>query len=1728
MGDDDRPDLQDELDKRRRWFFECQLRLLNLHHFRLVNADHIGNPQLDLISEEDNSAPVGNDASPPRVYLDSRAPVWTEHERIRRNGLMKTFTGAYCDWFEFKDPARMTAKVAELKDDFDSEKTTPSIWNDHRLNAFWRSAPEVDTWDGKGRAVSRAVLAEAQPWLIPELYPPVSIPPPKDTDDVSDTLKSHPYPPRSDPFFLTRWLGDLESYVTDTENELEVASAGKAERPEGIDKIDGPQTTEKYRAWIQKMVELSADGSTRPSATVSFLRERPDKSGWDFDVLLSTHVASSPGRLSYYGRAVHFPYSAKVRYWSRVVEASMRDVYASKPDSDMGLCLLIRMLYLFDTLPPEWNSADWRKRKSETEKFSGQTEFNVFFDAREQDFVAAKNDIGRLRAARHRFTVLLEELAARPRATSIVFSPIVGEILRTAISAYKFWLDEPLRALTNDQFQKVRADLTGEDGSAEMEYWSENHYIMFASSEYLAGQLWQAETFQPGKGFVNPELKTLWGTVSGTLEMSGARRRDRGKARVLKWLNNRLRFGWTEFNSSGYYREHLQAMLNLVDFAQDPEVRDKARIATDLLIFDMMRYHHKGGIGAAGGRSQFKSKASAWDNATGDVIEMLIGTRGVFTDGDSQIGAHFATSTYDVPDVLLAIGAYPVSGVDRSRVSIAFEEAPKYAIHTADNSDEMNSIRGGYADKVRKYYKFVLDAYKTIEDTHHDYTGYDDDVVFWWTTSAYLNDEIRSETERCVDKFYLNETGVFKSLIPLVSILADVVDLAPLLDGSTRTRANIITYRTPQFMMSSVQNFRPGQLNFQSSVQQVSLTGALRVFTTAGFSGLDISDLYLTAGGALLGGALGGFIGAASATVTGAFALAGAGGSLGAAAGAGGALYANHAFIDGENPLGESAKEDGPSWWTGYWSLPMAFQEDKAVILAYDFNSSQEFLTETGTHLWFPKAGFDRTDQTRASGYDDDNNIVSEYLGELTTLYTEPGELFSSRGHWVFGVVKEPVAGQSDAAPSETYVGVFSNKKPRFLSRDDDEEDTYERAVKAARDKKPDNDADKPAHEEAFKDPLPRDYFANRDCYANGKNIWIIQLGTKDEFGSYEAFKTRVSEATVKIDDRGDMACTYFMPLPAEAGNPLSPILGRPAKELSLNYEDGGTFTVNGAPAQTDLYPRFENAYIKSGRVEWGQRAYMIEHEGHQLIHDLTEFSTPLRLKRVAKDVVVDPNAALTVLALVIHATTGDSEMEINTVGSATVRCGCDLLTEDQVIAAGPVDSDTAHDAEWIFLDKKVRCRPDLTLALRHKAIRGGDSDAEWDVTYSMKALMGDYTLRDCAVSFPQGFFGKGREAITPFSVPTYGWQPWERLSRQSEPPFEAAFATSVTVADRPLWNTAYFDHFDLLAVDNHARMRHRRVQSCPPSAGWFYLPTQPDLDLADPYSVIGVSRYPGHLIAVVVNNGRMFTTSGDHNGNWAHWKRIQPFIYPPGPLGLPDFDNPQDVNPYIPGTVFSRPALASIDGVDLFFIGEAEYLYLHRDWAPDRQGPWLRIDPPPSTNLSDPAKCATAGDVVFTLDAHGGLWSITIPGADDEPMGQWVKLNPDGPLLGTFTLVPETTPLRIMATDFEENLWTMKFEPWLPAAWQALGAPAERLPFEVPVAASSEHDRIDTFAVTTTGRVVTTALDDEGTEPWAPLLADQPFVAAPHTPLVVKRVKRQVELIVAAVGGELYGTWRA
>ena len=410
----------------------------------------------------------------------------------------------------------------------------------------------------------------------------------------------------------------------------------------------------------------------------------------------------------------------------------------------------------------------------------------------------------------------------------------------------------------------------------------------------------------------------------------------------------------------------------------------------------------------------------------------------------------------------------------------------------------------------------------------------------------------------------------------------------------------------------------------------------------------------------------------------------------------------------------------------------MIVQHESAAIIAYDFHSIQDFMAESGSHVWFPKIGFDRVEEARTSAYDDANFA----LFDITDI--------GPKGFWLFGKIVHPRKDQDPDEPQEAYVGVFSNQRPEWLDQDfdlysrrleeksekplEDLEDGIEDKLDELEDKdtvgytgrqviqivieRAVNGAyvpniDKPKWTEKvraelaasraaiisgnmdklmelagmyidlrnlqriWKKPFP-DYFADRDWYVEGKNIWIIQVGNKEEFRDYEHFKDRVSSARVRLDDSGDMECSYDMPGAGDS-----------SQRLSLKYGDGGEFSLNGNAFQTDLYPRFENQFIRSGRAEWGQRDYVIEYRGKSLLHDFSDFTDPIR----REDVTSSEEEANTVKALVMFVKTEDEEMDKYTVGTATVNIGCNTVTEDQVIAAGPTGEDMQHDAEWIFFD---------------------------------------------------------------------------------------------------------------------------------------------------------------------------------------------------------------------------------------------------------------------------------------------------------------------------------------------------------------------------------------------------------------------------------------------------------
>lgn len=327
--------------------------------------------------------------------------------------------------------------------------------------------------------------------------------------------------------------------------------------------------------------------------------------------------------------------------------------------------------------------------------------------------------------------------------------------------AFKYWVDEP--------------------GRDEMVYWSENHQILFATAEYLAGHLYPAQVFS-------------------NAGMTGAAHAAKARPRIFRWLDHRMRFGFSEWYSPVYYEEDIGPLFNLADFAPDPDIRDRAAIVLDLLIFDLARLTHRGSFGVTAGRAYEEHKWSGRGQSVGDLVEILFGTRGEWRSRGSFAAVSFASSRgYRVPHALLGIGRdAPARSIERARSGISFGEGPSLGI-----------------------------GFQTLEDG-----------MFWWGMGAYMAPETIVLTRRMINAWDLWHYSYFQPLATLNAVSDALLPglasaLSPLTEGSVLSTANTITFRTPDAMLSSVQSFRRGQIGFQTHAWQATLDLDAVVFTTA-------------------------------------------------------------------------------------------------------------------------------------------------------------------------------------------------------------------------------------------------------------------------------------------------------------------------------------------------------------------------------------------------------------------------------------------------------------------------------------------------------------------------------------------------------------------------------------------------------------------------------------------------------------------------------------------------------------------------------------------------------------------------------------------------------------------------------------------------------------------------------------------------------------------------------
>ena len=333
--------------------------------------------------------------------------------------------------------------------------------------------------------------------------------------------------------------------------------------------------------------------------------------------------------------------------------------------------------------------------------------------------------------------------------------------IENMLVGFKYWMDEP-----------------GADG---MCYWSENHQILFAAGEYLAGQLYPDVIF----------------TNNG---MSGVEHQEKARKRILTWLKQRWIYGFSEWYSNVYYVEDIAALSNLIDFASDQEIVIKSKIILDLLLYDLASQSFKGTFITSSGRLYEESKKSGRKASTRLISEALFGYD---TDPGARHGMDLNflyLKNYDVPQVIKHIGKDESTVVVKASNGLDLEELEK----------------------------------QNLIGTH------DHQIMIQWGMEAFTNLQVISNSLKYIENNNLFNNSFLHDFTDINFTLLKIFNLFTLMswilqpptNGIAIQRANTYTYKTQNYSMYTAQNYHPGEHGDQQHIFGLNLDNSLSIFHT--------------------------------------------------------------------------------------------------------------------------------------------------------------------------------------------------------------------------------------------------------------------------------------------------------------------------------------------------------------------------------------------------------------------------------------------------------------------------------------------------------------------------------------------------------------------------------------------------------------------------------------------------------------------------------------------------------------------------------------------------------------------------------------------------------------------------------------------------------------------------------------------------------------------------------
>ena len=245
-------------------------------------------------------------------------------------------------------------------------------------------------------------------------------------------------------------------------------------------------------------------------------------------------------------------------------------------------------------------------------------------------------------------------------------------------------------------------------------FWSENHRVILAIDEYLSGLAFPDTVFP----------------VTG---LTGAEHAARARPAIIEWIDERARFGFSEWHSNVYMLKNITPLLTVLELcpAEDEDLIRRCSGALDLCLADVAMHLQRGAYGATRGRTYKKDKMSSRDEATFGTAKLLF--------DDTELAW---TSTSDT-------GATYFCGARRYRMPEVLGEIAR--------SDEVSTSRERHGVPLDPHEPLSLDPQAPF--------GYDYDdpanLAFWWSQGALTAWQLVPGTLAAANRWRLWDTDLF-------------------------------------------------------------------------------------------------------------------------------------------------------------------------------------------------------------------------------------------------------------------------------------------------------------------------------------------------------------------------------------------------------------------------------------------------------------------------------------------------------------------------------------------------------------------------------------------------------------------------------------------------------------------------------------------------------------------------------------------------------------------------------------------------------------------------------------------------------------------------------------------------------------------------------------------------------------------------------------------------------